>query len=762
MSLPGSPKGDFRSAQLDGTPVSPGAAPHVAGRLAIRQALVAALIGLALGLAFSALQVKLDFKAAEAAERRDIEQMLAVMREPAAQAGYHLNAQAAAVVVQGTLSFAPVREVILRNDFGEVLAQGRNDRLPVDNTVWWARVVAPTHEYRLPLSYGQGGRRVGELLVVTARGPRVEQFLQGVWRDVGLSVLKSLVVALALGVWFYATLTRPLTAIARRIRQAPDVEQPSPMAEAGRADEIGEIAAAFERYEREARERTHSMEAATAALAASELRHRRIVETAGEGVWQLDERGTTTLANEAMAQMLGTTLAALHGRPVFDFVDRDGRPLATELFLDRGGDGERRECRFVRADGSELWAEVSTCPITDADGRHTGTLAMVTNATERRRRDDELRASNAQLRLMVGDLERHKQDMAQIAELNELLQSARTEAEAHEVIRAVGARLFAGGSGGLSIAGAHGELVRTGEWGTPSWVPTRYGRDECWAIRRGGPHLQAPEHGVRCSHSPEAGCGMLLCTPLYVEGQLLGVLHVADAGGGSDGLPAGTSLLDDALRQRVEIFGEVIKLGLSNLRLRDTLRDQALRDALTGLPNRRLFDETLPRELARSARSGQALTVAIVDVDHFKHFNDRYGHDVGDRVLQSVAATLLRGIRSGDLACRYGGDEFLCLLVGSTAAEALARFTQLLSQARVDDELGVGALPERVSFTIGLACAPEAGCDAAQLLRAADAALYAAKARGGDAIEVAQALGSADTPGASLPNGHSGLVDLAR
>ncbi|MCC7398271.1 MAG: diguanylate cyclase [Planctomycetes bacterium] len=741
--------------------MSAGPAPRVSGRLAIRQALVAALIGLALGVAFSVLQVNLDFKAAEAAERRDIDQMLAVMREPAAQAAYNLNTQAAAVVVQGALSFAPVREVVLRNDFGEVLAQGRNDKLPLDTSAWWARVVAPHHEYRLPLSFGPDGRRVGELLVVTARGPRVEHFLQGVWRDVGLSVLKSLVVALALGVWFYATLTRPLTAIARRIRHDPATDEPAPLAEAGRADEIGEIATAFERYEREARERTRSMEAATAALAASELRHRRIVETAGEGVWQVDERGTTTLANDAMAQMLGTSVAALQGRSVFEFVELEGRPLANELFLGRRNDGERRECRFLRADGRELWAEVSTCPITDADGRPAGTLAMVTNATERRRRDDELRASNAQLRSMVGDLERHKQDMAQIVELNELLQSARTEAEAHEVIRAVGARLFAGGSGGLSIAGAGGEMVCAGEWGTPSWVPARYGRDDCWAIRRGGPHLQAPEHGVRCSHSPADRAGKLLCTPLYVEGQLLGVLHVADGDGGAAGVAAGNSLLDDAFRQRVEIFGEVIKLGLSNLRLRDTLRDQALRDVLTGLPNRRLFDETLPRELARCIRSGQPLTVAIVDVDHFKLFNDRYGHDVGDRVLRSVAATLQRGIRSGDLACRYGGDEFLCLLVGTSAAEALARFTHLLSPTRGDDELDAGDLPERVTFTIGLASAPEVGTEAAALLRAADAALYAAKARGGNGIEVAPRLDDSDDAASSAHPRRLGLVDTA-
>ncbi len=705
--------------------------PRVEGRLAVRQALFVALIGLALGAAFSALQISSEYKESEAGERREIAQMLAVMREPAAQAAYHLNAQAAAVVVQGALSFSPVREAVLRNDFGETLAQGLNDKLPDDAGVWWARLVTPTQEYRLPLSYGPAGKKVGELLVVTARAPRVEQFLTGIWRNVGLSVLSSLVVALALGVWFYATLTRPLMAIARRIRSGPN-DGPAVIAETARADEIGEIAGAFERYEREARERAASIEASASALAASELRHRRIVETAGEGVWQVDEQGHTTLANEAMAQMLGTTVAALHGRSMFDFMDNEGRKLADDLFLNRRGSGsERGEFRFLRADGRELWAEVSTSPITDADGRHAGALAMVTDATERRRRDDELRASNAQLRTMVGDLERHTQDMAQIAELNELLQSARTEAEAFDVIRAVGTRLFAGGSGGISIAGGGDEMIRVGSWGAPAWVPPRYERESCWAIRRGGPHLQTPGQGVHCVHNPGGDAGMLLCTPLYVEGKLLGVLHAAD------GAAAANGPLGDALLRRVEIFGEVIKLGLSNLRLRESLREQALHDALTGLPNRRLFDEALPRELARCTRSGQALTVAVIDVDRFKHFNDHYGHDMGDRVLRSMAAALLRGIRSGDLACRYGGDEFVCLLVGTTAAEAQARFVQLMAQARVGEDLGAGAMPERVTFTIGLASAPESGTEAVALLRAADAALYAAKARGGHCVEVA-------------------------
>jgi len=705
----------------------------LAGRLAVRQALSSALLALALGIGFSALQVTRDFTETTAAEQREIAQVLAVLREPAVQAAYQLSEPAAEVVVQGALSFTQVIEARLRNDFGETLAHRRKDVAAPPADVWWARFVEPTNAYTLPLEYGAAKKRVGELRVITSQGPRVEHFLQGVWRELGLSILRSLIIVLALSVLFYGTLTRPLTAIARRIRSGPATPgEPDDAARAqtDRQDEIGEIASAFERYEREARERTLSLEASAAALAASEARYRRVVETALEGVWQIDAQGRTTLANEAMAQMLGTTAAEMVGRPLFDFMDDEGRQAAAQLLRRRlGGSSERHEFRFVRADGSELWAELSTCPITGPDGQIAGALAMVTDATERRRRNEELRAGNAQLRAMVGNLERHSHDMAQIAELNELLQSARSEPEAFDVIRSAGQRLFAEGSGGLSITGHDGEMVRVGQWGTPAWVPPHFSRGDCWAIRRGGPHVQAPERGVKCMHHPGDPIGNLVCTPLYVDGALLGVLHTADGGSGAP--------RDETLRQRIEIFGEVIKLGLSNLRLRESLREQALRDALTGLPNRRLFDETLPRELARSSRSGHALTLASIDVDKFKQFNDTHGHDVGDRVLRWMANTLTHSIRSGDMACRYGGDEFLCLLVDMSAEEARERFERLMVEARSDLDPELGARVGRVGFTVGLASAPDCATDAAALLRAADAALYAAKARGGRCVEVA-------------------------
>jgi len=171
--------------------------------------------------------------------------------------------------------------------------------------------------------------------------------------------------------------------------------------------------------------------------------------------------------------------------------------------------------------------------------------------------------------------------------------------------------------------------------------------------------------------------------------------------------------------------------------MQEALREQAIRDALTGLFNRGYLDETLSRELHRCQRNGQPLALAMLDLDHFKRFNDAHGHRAGDNVLRAVGELLNRSLRGGDIACRYGGEELTVVMPGSsltTAGVRLEKLRQAVMALRIPCE--EGELPA-ITVSIGVAAAEAAESveiNAAVLLNQADAALYQAKAQGRNCI----------------------------
>ncbi|MGM9320599.1 GGDEF domain-containing protein [Deinococcus aquaticus] len=183
-------------------------------------------------------------------------------------------------------------------------------------------------------------------------------------------------------------------------------------------------------------------------------------------------------------------------------------------------------------------------------------------------------------------------------------------------------------------------------------------------------------------------------------------------------------------------FADRLSIALANLRLQETLKHQSVRDALTGLFNRRYMEETGGRELARAQRHGQPVSVLMLDVDHFKRFNDVHGHAIGDAVLRRLGSVLSRQFREEDIACRYGGEEFLVLLPGCTADAALER-AEVLRQA-------VGSLPVAAPDTEGLTVTVSVGIAAtvrgsgvlSDLIAQADQALYAAKRAGRNRVKL--------------------------
>ena len=239
-----------------------------------------------------------------------------------------------------------------------------------------------------------------------------------------------------------------------------------------------------------------------------------------------------------------------------------------------------------------------------------------------------------------------------------------------------------------------------------------------------------------CCPHVDAAATSTICYPMMAGGHALGILYLAwtapvSAPGG--GLPPRWS--DD--QKLAASVAEQLALALANLRLRETLRNQSVRDGLTGLFNRRYLEETLEREIARAQRMRTTVTVLMIDVDHFKRFNDQHGHQAGDSALRALGRALKGISRLSDVPCRYGGEEFTVVLTDTTLAEGCRWGERLLAAihrleiATADSEL------LRFTVSIGAAAYPGHGETVESLIERADAALYRAKDEGRDRLVAA-------------------------
>ena len=255
--------------------------------------------------------------------------------------------------------------------------------------------------------------------------------------------------------------------------------------------------------------------------------------------------------------------------------------------------------------------------------------------------------------------------------------------------------------------------------------------DQCWALRRGQPHRYgARGSSMRCTHfldePSSAAEAWTHCVPLMAQGTNLGLLHV---NGHGEQVEA-----DHAV---IEAIGEQLSLAMVNLQLRETLRVQSLRDPLTELYNRRYLEESLLREIQRCQRRQLPVSVLMLDVDHFKQFNDTHGHGAGDALLRRIGQALTESTRGEDIACRYGGEEFTVLLPEASSENAARRADDI---RRTIGRLTVQHLRRvlgPVTCSIGVATCADHQASPSSLMEAADAALYRAKALGRNRVEIA-------------------------
>jgi len=182
---------------------------------------------------------------------------------------------------------------------------------------------------------------------------------------------------------------------------------------------------------------------------------------------------------------------------------------------------------------------------------------------------------------------------------------------------------------------------------------------------------------------------------------------------------------------------EYIALVLANLQLRDELTHQATRDPLTNLYNRRYMEEAMNREFFRCSRKGYPISILFIDIDNFKEINDRYGHEAGDFVLKTMANRIVQGIRREDIACRIGGEEFVVILPETTIEAAASRAENLCQKLNLTGLTYGGEALGEITVSIGVSTWPDHGSDPQVCLSSADAALYCAKGKGKNRVEVA-------------------------
>jgi diguanylate cyclase (GGDEF)-like protein len=213
------------------------------------------------------------------------------------------------------------------------------------------------------------------------------------------------------------------------------------------------------------------------------------------------------------------------------------------------------------------------------------------------------------------------------------------------------------------------------------------------------------------------------------HGEAMGLLHV---------LPASP---DDGVLERKQRLAQTVAgqlgLALATLKLQESLREMAVRDPLTGLFNRRYLEETLEREFLRAARQAAPIALIMLDIDHFKRCNDTYGHDAGDALLRELGAFLQRYCRGSDVACRYGGEEFILTLSDCSLEIACQRAEEMRQAVKTLQVHHGHRTLEGITLSFGVAAFPEYGDSPDAVLKAADAAMYRAKQQGRDRVVAA-------------------------
>ncbi len=432
------------------------------------------------------------------------------------------------------------------------------------------------------------------------------------------------------------------------------------------------------------------------------------------------------LSNPSACNLVGRSREALIGKKLLEEMpgNREEGLFAMYVQVVESGEPQQREFYYDH-DGLDQWFDNIAVKLGD------GFMVTFRDITAMKQSELALQRANQELESRIEDLKQRNTEILILNEISDFLQACLTVSEACQAIANLVEPLFPHCAGGLFLIEESQNLVKNvGSWGGLLCSGLEFCPQDCWALRRGMIHLVADlPQGLRCHHVPQdAEIASTLCIPMIAQGEILGLFYLNTKV---------ATALPEAKQQLGRTVAEQLALAIANLRLRETLQNQSIRDPLTGLFNRRYLEEILLQEIARAQRKHHSIGVIMIDIDHFKLFNDTYGHSVGDYVLQTVGKLLKEIIRVSDVACRYGGEEIILILPelsleqAQLKAESIRLAIAQLELSRNGDQL----LP--LTISLGVAGFPQHGATGAEVLQAADTALYCAKAAGRNQVIVA-------------------------
>ena len=358
-------------------------------------------------------------------------------------------------------------------------------------------------------------------------------------------------------------------------------------------------------------------------------------------------------------------------------------------------------------------------------------------------KDSARRELDNQNERMLRELTERSHHATLLAKMGEHLQSCINKDEVFVAALGYAPKIFPATRGAVALFNASRNLLEVlDSWAECKLSTTVFEPQSCWALRTGHPHLVvAGDTTAPCAHA--AGVKhTYLCIPILAQGEALGILHFQ----ATDEAP---TLADSELSFKTTFAGQV-GLSIANIRLREALRNQSIRDSLTGLYNRRYLEEMLEREIRRAVRAEQSLGILMLDLDHFKSFNDTYGHEAGDAVLRETAAFVTKSIRVEDIVCRFGGEEFVVILPTADLEAAKMRAERIRSKLKDLTVLYQGQSVGRITASIGVSALPAHGTSPKELFEAADAALYRAKREGRDRVVTAKVRTGSEAAAAAM------------